>query len=99
MLKTTALKKILFGIIGALAALFIFVANILLLTGLIGFQTVAVLGLGLMIVAGFICWKKFEKNEIVRDVSFGVLCGSLVYLVLIFLFKTVVFSLLGGITG
>ncbi len=93
------LKKILFGIIGALVALFIFVATVVLLTGLIGFQAVAVLALGLMIVVSFICWKKFAKNEIVRDISFGALCGSLVYLVLIFLFKTIIFSLLGGITG
>jgi hypothetical protein len=92
-------KKILFGIIGALIALFIFVAKVLLLTGLIGFQTVAVLVLGLMIIVSFICWKKFEKNELIRDVSFGALCGSLLYLVLIFLFKSLVFSLLGGITG
>ncbi len=99
MLKTTAVQKILFGVIGALLAFFVFVSAVMLFTGLIGFQTVAVLVLGLMIVVSFICWKKFAKNEIVRDVSFGALCGSLVYLVLIFLFKTLVFSLLGGITG
>lgn len=99
MKKNVTLKRVLFGIIGALAALFIFVAKVLLLTSLIGFQTVAVLVLGLMIIVSFICWKKFAQNEIVRDISFGALCGSLVYLVLIFLFKTLVFSLLGGITG
>ncbi len=92
-------KKILFGIIGALAALFVFVGAVMLLNNLIGFQAVAVVELGLSIAGGFFFSKKFAENEIAQPFSLGVFYGSLVYLVLIFIFKTVIFSLLGGITG
>lgn len=92
-------KKILYGIIGSLLALFIFVAAVMLFNNLIGFQAVAVIELGLSIIASFISSKKFAGNEMVRYLSLGALYGSLGYLVLIFIFKTVVFSLLSGITG
>jgi hypothetical protein len=92
-------KKILFGIIGALVALFLFVLAVMAGTGPLGFQNVAVLELGFNMIAGFVCWKKFPKNEMIASLSLGALYGSIVYLALIFIFKTVVFSLLGSITA
>ncbi len=92
-------NKILFGVIGALAALLVFVLAVMLLTSALGFQIVAVLELGINIVAGFICWKKFQDNEIIRALSMGVLASSIFYLLIIFIAKTVVFSLLSGITA
>lgn len=99
-------KKILFGIIGALLALFIFIFAVLLLNSSIGFQAVAVIELGLNIIVGFVCWKKFggkkdqiSTNEIIASLSLGAVYGSIIYLVLIFIAKTVAFSLLGGIAG
>lgn len=89
--------KILFGIIGALLALFILIFGVLIGTKAIGFQAVAVIALGIMIVAGIFVWKKHAKNEIVRSAAFGVFTGSIVYLALIFIAKTIVFSLISGL--
>ncbi len=99
MLKTTALNKILFGIIGALLALFLFIAAVMMGTNLIGFQAVAVIELGISIAAGFLCSKKFAKDEMLKSISLGAFYGSIGYLVLIVIGKTVLFSLLSGITG
>ncbi len=92
-------KKILFGIIGALIALLIFILAVMLGTNALGFQSVAVVELGLNMIAGFLLSKKFAKDEMIRSLSLGAFYGSLVYLVLIFLAKTLVFSLLGSITS
>lgn len=92
-------QKILFGFIGALIAFFLFVLAVMIGTNALGFQAVAVIELLLNMAIGFVCLKKFPKNEIVRPLSFGVLYGSIVYLALIFIFKTLVFSLLSGIAG
>jgi len=100
-------KKILFGIIGALVAFFVFILAVLLLNSSIGFQAVTVLELGLNIIIGFVCWKKFSNkkipatptNKMISSFSLGVLSGSIFYLVLIFIAKTIAFSLLAGITG
>lgn len=92
-------KRILFGIIGALTALLFFVLAVMLTTNLVAFQITAVIELGLTVLAGFIFSKKFAKNETVKAFSLGACYGALGYLVLIFIGKTVVFSLLGSITG
>jgi hypothetical protein len=95
--KILMLKKILFGIIGALLALLLLVLAVFLGTNLLGFQIVAVLELCLNMIAGFLLSKKFAKNEMVKNLSLGALYGSFAYLALIFLAKTVAFSLLGSI--
>ena len=93
------LKKILYIVIGALVALFIFVGAVSIFNNSLGFQNVAIIDLILTMTAGFLCSKKFASNEIVKYLSLGALYGALVYLVLIFIGKTIVFSLLSGITN
>lgn len=93
------LNKVIFGIIGALLALLLFILFVMIGTNAIGFQNVAIIELGLTAVGSFIATKKFAKNEMIRALSFGALIGSIIYLLLILIGKTVVFSLLSGITG
>jgi len=91
-------KKILFGIIGALVAFFLFILGVMLETRSIGFQNAAVLELSLNIIIGLVCWKKFPENEAVKNLSLGAMGGSIIYLALILIAETVVFSLVSGIT-
>lgn len=92
-------NKILFGIIGALLALLVFIFFVMIGTSAVGFQNVAIVELGLSAVGSFVAAKKFAKDEMIRTLSFGAFIGSIVYLLLILIGKTVLFSLLGGITN
>ena len=91
-------KKIIFGIIGALLAFFIFILAVMLGTNALGFQAVAIIELSINIIAGFILSKKFAHNEVVRSLSLGAAYSSIAYLIIIFAAKTIVFSLISGIT-
>ncbi len=105
-------KKILFGIIGALIALLLLILGVIIGTNAIGFQAVAVIELGLNIIVTFLLSKKFApapgytkatpshpNHEMLHSLSLGALYGSIAYLALIFIAKTVVFSLLSGIVN
>jgi len=92
-------NKILFGIIGALAALLVFIFFVMIGNSTIGFQNVAIIELGLSAVGSFVATKKFAKDEMIRAISFGAFIGSITFLILILIGKAVLFSLLGGITN
>lgn len=92
-------NKILFGIIGALLALAITIIAVMLATKSIGAEAMIVIILLINGITSFMYWKKLHKNEIVRSIAKGAFYGSITFLVLFYITKTVVFSLLSGITS